>query len=123
MSHLGNKSSSPNHEKQSGEATDRMGVAFFFCFISIVMVIGLYLCFWSKVEKAKQRNMNRHSIKMLEREVARLSCKVLWLEGSMAVADCDHRDTTTPPPSYSLVDEARETDRQVSYHQSLLNYL
>ena len=64
MSHYGNQSSSPDPQERSGEAMDRMGVAFFFCFISIVMVIGLYLCFWSKVEKAKQRNMNRHSIKV-----------------------------------------------------------
>ena len=90
MSHQSNQDNIGSDQK-SGDAVDRMGVALFFCFMSIVMVVGLYLCFWAKVEKANQKNTNRHNIKILEREVERLSRKVLWLEGSMAVAECEDR--------------------------------
>ena len=48
---------------------DRMAVALFFCLMSIVMVVALYLCFWSKVEKVNVRDANRHSIKVTFRTV------------------------------------------------------
>eukprot|EP00092_Neocalanus_flemingeri_P072970 GFUD01089926.1.p1 GENE.GFUD01089926.1~~GFUD01089926.1.p1 ORF type:complete len:191 (+),score=56.22 GFUD01089926.1:17-589(+) len=98
----------------SGEAVDRMGVALFFCLMSIVAVVGLYLCFWAKVEKGNQQDTNRHKIKVLERDVEKLSRKVLWLEGSQAVAECEDRDSSTPPPGYSVLDENRGTSGQVS---------
>eukprot|EP00092_Neocalanus_flemingeri_P063536 GFUD01076910.1.p1 GENE.GFUD01076910.1~~GFUD01076910.1.p1 ORF type:complete len:202 (+),score=56.94 GFUD01076910.1:40-606(+) len=91
----------------SGDAVDRMGVALFFCLMSIVAVVGLYLCFWAKVEKGNQQDTNRHKIKVLERDVENLNRKVLWLEGSQAVAECEDRDSSTPPPGYSVLDENR----------------
>ena len=95
------KLGSSNHQ-----AMDRMAIAFFFCMLSIVMVVVLYLCFWYKVERSFSKDINRNKIKVtwilsnsllisisqiLEREVDSLTSKMLWLEGSMAVAECEDR--------------------------------
>eukprot|EP00092_Neocalanus_flemingeri_P072968 GFUD01089924.1.p1 GENE.GFUD01089924.1~~GFUD01089924.1.p1 ORF type:complete len:190 (+),score=52.13 GFUD01089924.1:28-570(+) len=80
----------------SRDAVDMMGVALVFCLMSIVAVVGL------------------HKIKVLTREVENLSRKVVWLEGSQAVAECEDRESSTPPPGYSVLDENRGTSGQVS---------
>ena len=47
-----------------GHVTERMGVALFFCLMSIVAVVGLYLCFWAKVERGNRQDTNSHNIKV-----------------------------------------------------------
>eukprot|EP00092_Neocalanus_flemingeri_P063534 GFUD01076908.1.p1 GENE.GFUD01076908.1~~GFUD01076908.1.p1 ORF type:complete len:192 (+),score=36.29 GFUD01076908.1:36-578(+) len=88
----------------SWDAVDIMGSALLcFCLMSIVAVLGLYLI-----------NRLCDMIEVLAREVAKLSRKVVWLEGSQTVAECQDRDSSTPPPGYSVLDENRGPSGQFS---------
>merc|ERR1712215_573607 len=92
---------------------DRMGVALVFCLLCIVVVVGLYLCFWVKVERARLQDNNRLKIKVLEKKVDKLTRKVLWVEGRVAVTDCENRDSHTPPPRYTVVEEQEQSEGEV----------